>query len=100
MVSLIIAFLATTAIYHVFAGPYPSPLKVAHTLPRITTPIHQQLLPEHPIIVHHPINHTRWIRIDYAGQGEIYEKQPILKRYFWRNMIIRHCPDQGCYVKK
>lgn len=94
--SLIIALFATTALYHMFAGPYPSPLQVAHTLPRITTPIHQQLLLEYPLIVRNPLNESQSIAVEQVGQGEIVEKQRPLKRYIWRNLILRRCTDPRC----
>jgi hypothetical protein len=98
-ISMIIALLGFTALYHMFAGPQPGALQVAHTYPRITTPIHQQFIPNQPLIVQDPFNRSKYIEIAQTAQGSIYDKPSMLKRYLWRTLYIRPC-DEACQQQK
>lgn len=92
IVSLIVAFLATTALYHVFAGPHPGALQVAYTKPRITIPIHQQLIPEHPTIMTDITTNSTY-EVTQVGKGEMYGKPEL--RYYWRTILFRKVNQKG-----
>lgn len=94
---MMIGLFAVTSIYHLFAGPQPGALQVAHTYPRITTPIHQQFVT--PFIVQDPFNRSKYIEIAQTHEGTVYDKSSALKRYFWKTITIRPC-DEVCQKKK
>ena len=80
LLSIFLLIASLVAVYRI--GYHPTRMMPSM---QISTPIHQQLIPFHSILIHQ--NNDTQLQMEQVNQGEIYT--PSTKKYLWRVLHYR-----------